>query len=539
VPALRVDPRNSHNREGKRRVYPCRPFLFALASVLHPLVFNLHEAPLPDAARALAGATAFAALVYLGVGALRRGFDAVTAVVSSIWVVGALFYLDIFRSLNHLLDGGYTMVRTLPVALAILAALTFLALRLGRGQLVVHTLLNGVALVVFAVPAWKAASYEWRNGAARAVYDADRAAAEMPQIAEVRHSAEGERPPDIYHIVFDRFASDASLARYFGTEGQISDYLEDRGFYVARDSHSNYLMTGPSIASTFYMDYLDFLATDPRIGGNNWQPLFEMLDDHRAARFLTARGYDVLQFGSWWAGTHWSRVADENNPLAFSEFNMLYLRETMLRPLLAILPRTDFATRLDWDNGNCRRIPRQAEMVKAIGDRQRPVYVFWHLLMPHGPFGFGPDGRCLTQDEQAERGETQGYIDQVDYAGRIIREVVTTLQAPGRDRPVILIQADEGPYPDRDETVAWQDAPADELRIKTGILNAYYFPSGDYSLLTPDITPVNSYRVLFDAYFDAGLPLLADRILAFPSDSELYEFHDVTGAVRGDTAAMR
>ena len=63
---------------------------------------------------------------------------------------------------------------------------------------------------------------------------------------------------------------------------------------MARGSHSNYLMTGPSIASTFHMDYLDFLASDPRIAGDNWQPIFEMLDDHRAARFLEARGYDLL-----------------------------------------------------------------------------------------------------------------------------------------------------------------------------------------------------------------------------------------------------
>ena len=78
-------------------------------------------------------------------------------------------------------------------------------------------------------------------------------------------------------------------------------------------------------------------------------------------------------------------------------------------------------------------------MVKSIGPRPRPVYVFVHILVPHGPFGFGPDGRCLSQDEQEARGDAQGYVDQVAYAGQIIDEVVTALQAPGRVRPVILI----------------------------------------------------------------------------------------------------
>ena len=68
-------------------------------------------------------------------------------------------------------------------------------------------------------------------------------------------------------------------------------------------------------------------------------------------------------------------------------------------------------------------------------------------------------------------------------------------------------------------------------------MNAYYFPNGDYGLLRPDITPVNSYRVLFDSFFGAGLPMLPDRIYAFPRDAEVYEYHDVTAAVRGETGA--
>ena len=107
-------PGQARKRNGTPSVYPFHVFLFALASVLHPLTFNLNMAALSDAAAALAGANGFAAVVYLGVAALRRRFDTLTAVLSSIWVVGALFYLDLFRSLNQLLDGGFMMVRTYP-----------------------------------------------------------------------------------------------------------------------------------------------------------------------------------------------------------------------------------------------------------------------------------------------------------------------------------------------------------------------------------------------------------------------------------------
>ena len=164
------------------------------------------------------------------------------------------------------------------------------------------------------------------------------------------------------------------------------------------------------------MDYLDFLANDPRVKGENYHPMFEMLDDHRVARFLKARGYDVVQFGAWWRGTYHNPLADENHPLGFSEFDRNYLRSTMLRPVFPLLPDVPFTGRLDWDHGQCQRVARQAEMIKDAGRRERPVYVFAHVLLPHGPDVFTPDGDCLDFRASMDRGERQGYIDQVAYA---------------------------------------------------------------------------------------------------------------------------
>jgi hypothetical protein len=42
------------------------------------------------------------------------------------------------------------------------------------------------------------------------------------------------------------------------------------------------------------------------------------------------------------------------------------------------------------------------------------------------------------------------------------------------------------------------------------ILNAYYLPRGGNEVLYPDVSPVNTFRLIFNRYFDAGLPLLDD-----------------------------
>lgn len=513
--------------------WPLHPFLFAAASVMAMMARNLDHTTFAGIFPALGGALLFALAVYLAVALIRRRFDRLSAIIASIWVAGCLFYLSLFGRLNQLLDGGYPMVRSLPVALLILILATVLAFRLRRAAIAMHSVLTGIAAVLLVTPAWQAATYEWSHGAATAAYDADKA---MEEIAPYLPAGDGaaDRPPDIYHFVFDRYASEDILRRHYGVDNSdIGRFLQDHGFYVAHASNSNYLKTGHSLASTFYMDYLDPLEEDERVKGSNWRPIYKMLSDHRVGRFLKSRGYEMVQFGSWWAGTYRSAIADENRPHGFSEFEMLYLRRTILRPLFHALPDTPLTMRLDWDNAQCQRVAAQVEEIKAIGERDRPVYVFAHFLLPHGPFNFAADGRCLSQQESAKRGEDQGYVDQIAYANRIMKEIVATLQSPDRTPPIIIIQADEGPFPKRDYSVPWQDAPAEELRIKTGILNAFYFPNGDYSALRQDLTPINSYRAVFNTYFGTDFPFLPDRILAFPNDATLYEFNDVTEKVRG------
>lgn len=538
-PAAMDTPQTLRTPEGaaSARALPLHPFLFAAASVLALLARNLNQTTLIELLPALVAATLFALAAYLVTVALRRRWDAASAVIASIWVVGCLYYQDLFNRLNWWLDGGFPMVRSLPVVLVVLVLLSLLVARLRRGIVLVHALLTGIALVMFATPAWRIAAFEWQNRDARAIYDAERAAAELPQIAGGGAAAVTDRPPDIYHFVFDRYASEAVLEEHFGIEPGIGAFLEERGFYVASDSHSNYLKTAQSLASTFYMDYLDLLAEDEGLAGDNWRPVYEMLGDHRAARFLKARGYDFVQFGSWWAGTFHSPAADENHPRGLDEFTSHYFRRTALRPVMYLLPAPWLRDYLDWDYGQCQRVKWQIEAIKAAGGRERPVYVFAHILVPHDPYVFTPEGDCLTHREAAARGPEQGYIDQVAYARSIAEELVAALQAGDGPDPVILLQADEGPYPRRDYGIDWHHASPEELQIKTGMLNAYYFPDGTYDQLTPDITPVNSYRVMFNAVFGTDFPLLPDRIEAFANDHELYDFRDVTSIVRGGNGA--
>jgi hypothetical protein len=66
-------------------------------------------------------------------------------------------------------------------------------------------------------------------------------------------------------------------------------------------------------------------------------------------------------------------------------------------------------------------------------------------------------------------------------------------------QPVIILQDDHGLIDHQDHWTRMAD------------LNTYFFPDQEYSELYPQITPVNSFRVLFTQSFGQEYPLLEDN----------------------------
>jgi hypothetical protein len=141
------------------------------------------------------------------------------------------------------------------------------------------------------------------------------------------------------------------------------------------------------------------------------------------------------------------------------------------------------------------------------------------------------------------RSRVENYIDQVRYANARILEMVGAIRANSRTEPIIVIQADEGPWPARyagDERflgtdvnpVDWTRATPAELREKMRILNALFLPGPGTSPLYPDMTPVNTFRIIFNRYFGTDMPLLPDENYIYLNNRQLYAFQRVTPVVR-------
>jgi hypothetical protein len=75
------------------------------------------------------------------------------------------------------------------------------------------------------------------------------------------------------------------------------------------------------------------------------------------------------------------------------------------------------------------------------------------------------------------------------------------------------------------------------LKERMTVINAYLLPGGGGEALYKTITPVNSFRVVFNHYFNAKIELLDDKSY-FSTWDEPYKFVDVTDRIRSDRKAM-
>jgi hypothetical protein len=89
----------------------------------------------------------------------------------------------------------------------------------------------------------------------------------------------------------------------------------------------------------------------------------------------------------------------------------------------------------------------------------------------------------------------------------LVEQAVSAILARSAAPPVIIIQGDHGPGGHLD----WESPDRSCLLERTPILLAYYLPDGGDRLVYPGISPVNSFRVVLNAYFGLDMELLPDE----------------------------
>lgn len=336
-----------------------------------------------------------------------------------------------------------------------------------------------------------------------------------------------QNPPDVYYFVLDMYTRADLMQKAYGYDNSgFLKELQKRGFYVAACSQSNYTRTELSVTSSLNLSYLQDL--DPQFDDPESIARSHLWDalKHNTARYnLEQLGYKTIAYADGYDWSEWEDADVFFTPPPFSsgltEFEALFLQTTLARE----------AQSLGWLNAdqimaqNYRDRDRLVfSSMKSVANMRGPKFVYVHLIMPHPPFVFGPDGSFTNPANfwnekklyPADKFQI-GYTNQVTYLNKKMLEVVDTILSESKTPPIIILQGDHGPW--------LQPNPQHFF-----ILNAYYLP-GAADKLYPNISPVNSFRLVFDTYFGGKYDMLEDQTYYSPVP-KLYDFSEVPNPCR-------
>ena len=304
--------------------------------------------------------------------------------------------------------------------------------------------------------------------------------------------------PDIVLILLDAYPRADTLRTDYGFEnGSFLRALESRGFDVASNSQSNYNFTRLTLLSMFSMAHIDDLGLVGSPADKKWAA-WRAMEEPAAIQRLRSHGYAVTVLQSDFDA--WS-IGSADNVVAGLELNAFEtsraVRAATSGPLGALL-RQPLAAQ------HRARVLGTLDALANLPDAAGPELVFAHVLLPHPPFLFGPDGeaRPLQACFPTSCGFWDGWrsqlnrddffvasTDQLAFTnGRILRAVDRLLSRP--DPPIVIVFSDHGSRMDPDD-------PDEMLRN----LFAAYTP-GRPALFGEDPTPISIFPKLLNAYLD-------------------------------------
>ncbi len=341
--------------------------------------------------------------------------------------------------------------------------------------------------------------------------------------------------PDIYYIILDGYGRADVLQTIHGYDNSaFIAALEQRGFIVAPESQANYSRTLLSLSSSLNMQYLDGLSEI--MGDSNlWWPAGDAIQHSQVRSFLEQEGYQTIIIASGWDYTDIRDGDAFIKPYTFMlrDFQKAFISWTNLH----------YLGEIHWDlvsfpsENESRRVVQYAfAALPDVAKIPGPKFVFSHILSPHPPYLFDEDGEPVeskyTHPQIGSPGYfesvvqyRQAYLEQLTFISRKTLEMIDGILAQSNTPPVIILQADHGP----DVFMDFDSITNTCLYERYSILNAYYLPGISSEEIPQNITPVNSFRLVFNLYFGTDVEILTNH--AYFSSDLLYQFEEITDLI--------
>lgn len=363
-----------------------------------------------------------------------------------------------------------------------------------------------ISLALVGTNAYRAVARWWDSPAPKWIAAADALA--FAPLAD-QHVASGPTQ-DIYYILLDEMGRPDVLQNMYGLQtSEFVQSLRSLGFYVADQAHSNYPHTVLSLSSFLNLDYLDGITAAVGRRFESHAPTDYLIEHNAVMRLAREAGYRVFAIGTDVAPTN---RYDEADVCVCTQYGLSIFEQAVVAKTPLAASPLDELTYL----AHRGKVLDALDTLGHVPSSEKRQFVFAHILAPHPPFTFAPDGAFrrppwpfMFNDGSDFPGTPAqyiaGYRDQAAFVlsrvERIVREI---LNRPG-PKPIIVIQGDHGPGSQMVAT----DAARTNMNERMSILAAYYVPGGEDHFY-PTMTPVNANRILANRFLGTDLPRIPD-----------------------------
>lgn len=338
---------------------------------------------------------------------------------------------------------------------------------------------------------------------------------------EILQKPELNKRPDIYYILLDEYTDNEILKKIYNYDNQgFLSKLEQRGFYIPPKIYTNYPTSPLALTANLNMNYVNNKIVNPTMDDKN-----ELFNNNQIMRILKSLNYTIVTT-SFFHG--YPTIADYHlcPPPAFvTQFHTTLLETSLLQPFSKLFINAGQPQR---DLINCQF----STLASLHTSFDSPFFVYAHILSPHPPYLFGPNGESTTPELLSIGANSwnnkPGYVNQVQYINKVTIETIDSILKGSDSPPVIIIQGDHGtPTLLGGGGLRWNNINDDSIKERMSIFNAYYFPNVDSKIIYDGITPVNSFRLVLNNYLNGNYTLLEDRMY-FSIYQNMLNFTDVT-----------
>jgi hypothetical protein len=503
------------------RHIPVHSFFLAAYPIVSLLAFNIDQVFARDSLKSLIICLSTTGLVLIGLRLLSKNWQ-LAGLLTSLLVVWFFVYGRLYVPLKGVTVFGFMLGRHRYLLLAWSGIVIAAALLLMKRKRVFPDLtrfLNIFSTILICLPILQIGAFYLRNltlPSTPAISSVD------PLISWTDDTI----PPDVYYIVLDGYTRADVLEHVFGYDNSaFLEELQQLGFYIAECAQSNYTRTSLSLSSTFNMQYIDAFKSEIKPDERPaW--LMPYIKNGVVRQQLEGLGYKTIVFKNPWEQFLWEDAAiiyRSNSAVLLSPFDVLLLRTTVTR---AYLDLREAESRQLSDFVNYEDTRFALEQLPNVPDIPGPKFVFVHLVIPHAPFVFGPNGEKIDIPYDADKGNVyteengiRGHTYAVTYINKRMLEIIPKIIRDSKTPPIIVLAGDHG-------------TPRGGSENAVRILSAFLAPAAR-SKFYNTITPVNVFRILFDTYFNGSFGLLSD-ISYFSALGQYFNFVEMPNVCKTD-----